>query len=477
MWQASPLPSSILTSVKEMPKKYQIHVDPTPNRFPKIGRSGIVDWGEGCLKCAECVKTKCIYQVYQKRTFSTDILGDTADELCKSCFRCVQGCPKRLIHKTINPEWEALGDDVYTPEVISVNWEQAETGKIPVSGAGYGGFFSGPGFDAMWTDMSEIVRPTRDGIHGREYISTVVELGRRNPYLAIDQQGKLHSEILPSIRLPMPVLFDLLPFGDLSFRVWEAIASAASILGTLAILPLPEALRLKQHRPHVATFLEKRDAIDVSLKDFPMVEMDQHEAFLERLRVIKRELPGVLVSVRMSATMRPGRVEEIVEYHRSGVDVIHFVADERGYEPGSVNGRHITAVMREVHADLLRNGLRDEITLLMSGGVAMAEHVIKSMLCGANLVGVDVPMLLAMECRVCRNCREDRECPVEISQIDTTWGAKRIVNLIGAWHNQFLEMMGAMGIREARRLTGEQGRVMFLEDLEKDTFARLFSRG
>ena len=26
----------------------------------------------------------------------------------------------------------------------------------------------------MWTDMSEIVRPTRDGIHGREYISTSV---------------------------------------------------------------------------------------------------------------------------------------------------------------------------------------------------------------------------------------------------------------------------------------------------------------
>ena len=40
-------------------------------------------------------------------SFSADILADTIDELCKSCFRCVQGCPKRLIHKTINPEWES----------------------------------------------------------------------------------------------------------------------------------------------------------------------------------------------------------------------------------------------------------------------------------------------------------------------------------------------------------------------------------
>ena len=56
-----------------------------------------------------------------------------------ACLRCVQGCPKRLIHKTINPEYERLGDDVYTPDIISINWEQAKSGKIPVSGAGYGG--------------------------------------------------------------------------------------------------------------------------------------------------------------------------------------------------------------------------------------------------------------------------------------------------------------------------------------------------
>jgi len=66
------------------------------------------------------------------------------------------------------------------------------------------------------------------------------------------------------------------------------------------------------------------------------------------------------------------------------------------------------------------------------------------------------------------------ECPVRIASIDPTWGSRRMVNLMGAWHNQMLEMMGAMGIREARRLRGEQGRVMFFEDLENSTFARLF---
>ncbi len=34
--------------------------------------------------------------------------------------------------------------------------------------------------------MSEIVRPTRDGIHGREYISTQVDLGRKWMSLEFD---------------------------------------------------------------------------------------------------------------------------------------------------------------------------------------------------------------------------------------------------------------------------------------------------
>jgi hypothetical protein len=47
------------------------------------------------------------------------------------------------------------------------------------------------------------------------------------------------------------------------------------------------------------------------------------------------------------------------------------------------------------------------------------------------------------------------------------------MNLIGAWHNQLLEVMGAMGIRDARRLRGEAGRAMFFDDLDRSTFESL----
>ena len=460
-----------------MPKKYHIDVQPIENRFPVIGRSGIVDWGEGCLKCAKCVKTECVYGVYKNRSFSTSIMSDTIDEFCKSCFRCVQGCPKRLIHKTINPEWETLGDDLYKPEVITITWEQAATGKIPVSGAGYGGKFSGEGFDSMWTDMSEIVRPTRDGIHGREYISTVVDLGRHLRRLEFDSQGKLLSQTPASMRLPLPIVFDIFPFGDLSERVWSAVVDAATRIGTIVFMPYEDAVRFESAASCIVPLIPPEKAQSIDLSGYPMVELPHGRETSELLKFLKTKFPDLLVSIRMIAKSSPENIRSIIEYHRLESDLIHYVAGENGHEVGVENGLHLKDLIKEVNFALLKEGIRDEVTFLASGGIAMAEHVIKAILCGANLVGVDTPLLVALECRVCGNCREGIPCPVSISKIQPKWGAQRIVNLIGAWHNQLLEMMGAMGIREARRLRGERGRVMFREDLENDTFAQLFTVG
>jgi hypothetical protein len=75
----------------------------------------------------------------------------------------------------------------------------------------------------MWTDMSEIVRPTRDGIHGREYISTGVELGRKHKHLAFDDEGRLLTQPHPTVDIPIPILFDIPPV-ELSPNVMLALA-------------------------------------------------------------------------------------------------------------------------------------------------------------------------------------------------------------------------------------------------------------
>ena len=44
------------------------------------------------------------------------------------------------------PGTSQRGNRYWTAEIISQTWFQAETGRIPISGAGYGGPFSGDGF-------------------------------------------------------------------------------------------------------------------------------------------------------------------------------------------------------------------------------------------------------------------------------------------------------------------------------------------
>jgi hypothetical protein len=65
---------------------------------------------------------------------------------------------------------------------------------------------------------------------------------------------------------------------------------------------------------------------------------------------------------------------------------------------------------------------------------------------------------------------------VEVEKIDPEWGRQRVVNLIAAWHGQLLEVLGAMGMRDVRRLRGEAGRAIFLEEIEKETFGQIFSQ-
>ena len=117
-----------------------------PPRFLPVPKYSMIE-KEGCLGCLECAKRDCVYDVYNKRTFDPEQMADSIDSLCQDCLRCIQGCKNQLITKMKNPDFQALGDEHWKPDLIASLWEQATTGKIPVSGAGYRGQFSAPGFD------------------------------------------------------------------------------------------------------------------------------------------------------------------------------------------------------------------------------------------------------------------------------------------------------------------------------------------
>jgi ferredoxin len=453
-----------------VPAKYVIHSTPAAPRLRPVGKLGIVDWREDCSSCHNCVKRACVYGLYRDEA---DTLRNEIGYLdyiyqCKGCLNCVQNCTKNILTRVVNPEYRRLGDAYSPPDVILSTWFQAESGRIPVSGSGYGGPFSGPGFDSMWTDMSEIVRPTRDGIHGREYISTSVDIGRKLPYLAF-ADGQLRSAPPPLMEIPFPVIFDLIPEHWQRGQVVAAVAAAAAEIGTLAVLrerDLPSGIASAQG--HVVPLLESGAGTG------PMVMICDGPDVMEVQASLKKESADSVVAIRVQAS--PAAGQRVLELARDGAEVIHLVFDGHGREQASATPRHARDVLRDVHGTLVKQGIRDEVTLIASGGIALAEHVAKAIICGADLVAIDIPLLLALECRLCGECQRGELCPIALEEIGAEYGARRIVNLMAAWHQQLIEVLGAMGIREIRRLRGETGRAMFFEDLERETFGRLFGK-
>ncbi|MDZ7695813.1 MAG: glutamate synthase-related protein [Deltaproteobacteria bacterium] len=456
-----------------MPSKYVINTQTVPHRFKPITRSGIVAWEEGCLKCAVCVKKTCVYGVYDHRRMDPVQMVDTIDTDCMNCLRCVQGCPKELIHKTVNPEYLSLGDGYWTPDIITKLWAQAQSGKIPVSGAGYPGPFTGPGFDAMWTDMSEIVRPTRDGIHGREYISTAIDVGRTPKALVFDDTGMPKPDDARFMDIPLPILFRMPTFGSMRRDTIRGWAEAARVLGTL--LALPED-RLASIPADLYPWIMPMCSVDVDPKDMDMpqtvrlVEIPWHEKWAEQADRIRSTHPDVILSINVPITK--GVEETVLSLVENRVAVVHLSASEDGVYCDDAS-LYLKDGIRAVHLKLVEAGQRDEMTLLISGGIAMAEHVPKAIICGGDGVMIDFPLLIALECRMCRRCTKGLQCPVEIEKATTPWVRSRVVNLMGAWHNQLLEVMGAMGIRDARRLRGEAGRAMFFETLNEEIFGAM----
>lgn len=458
-----------------MPPKYHISTAPVPNRFQPVTRSGVIAWEEGCLKCAHCVKKDCVYLVYQKRNLDSRLMLDSLDSACMDCFRCVQNCPARLIQKGANPVYKSIGDHYWTPEILSSLWFQAETGKIPVSGAGYGGPFAGPGFDAMWTDMSEIVRPTRDGIHGREYISTSVDLGRKLMALEFGSDGTVVSDMPPLVEIPTPFVFDLLPFSPPKERILSGLLRAAAGLGTFAVVRESDWNHsYEEYLRHTMLLLDRSGAVAENLLDkLRMVEIPDGVGAMKWQVALKRVKPELVIAIRMPLSPASGsRIEDLT---KTGAEVVHLVANEFGMEDSN-EPLFVKERLKEIHLSLVDRGLRDQITIIAGGGIAMAEHMAKLIICGADAVSCDIPLLVAMECRVCRRCAQGISCPVDLDQIDPVWACGRVTNLMSGWHNQLIEIMGAMGMREVRRLRGEMGRAMFFEDLERE-FAVLGRRG
>ena len=216
-----------------------------PNRFlVKVSKPGLAR-----LLISEVIALKGDRKAVTSRpcmygTFSGPIGGFAPrPQHCVGCLRCTVQHPD-MVQILPNPARQKLGDSFFHFNHINAVVYEAETGNVPVKGAGYRGKFGGEGWDGMWTDMSEIVRPTRDGIHGREYISTSVDLGEKPAYLEFDPNGQPVGKQPGLISLPIPFLFERPPASVATPDLYDILQKTAAEIETLSIVPLQRALGL-----------------------------------------------------------------------------------------------------------------------------------------------------------------------------------------------------------------------------------------
>jgi ferredoxin len=455
-----------------MYKRYHIETSPVELSTTKIGKFEIIR-NDACLNCGRCM-THCIYDVHKRDSDDPRIMSDPVNHLCKNCFSCIQNCPHHALEMVMNKEFEKLGNTYWTPQIIHTIWNEAEEGKIPVFGAGYRGRFRGSGFDDIWTDMSEIVRPTRDGIHGREYIATLVDLGRKLPWISDFRRLNLPN----SYEIQIPMLFDTSPLGISSRSIVLPIIRAAHKLGTFALLDIKNyGNELKPYLKSIAL----RCSLDkiTNLDQYPWKEVNFIEIVLPpkfsvselefALKKLKSENQTSLISLALTdLSLSKGIFKQ---FKKERADILNFHADNNGISfEGNI---FICESIRKLHLDLVKERMRDEVTILAKGGIAAAEHVPKIIICGADAAVLDLSLLVAAGCRVCKGCKLD-DCPAELAKLDPEIAEQRIINMICAWRDQLLEILSAMGIRDVRRLRGEKGRAMFYEEIERESFEFIF---
>jgi len=395
----------------------------------------------------------CVYGVFSRP------VGGLAprESACVGCLRCTVEHPE-MVRVRRNPDRDRLGEPYLKAEEIETLLYEAATGRVPVRGAGYRGRFGGSGWDGIWLDMSEIVRPTRDGIHGREFISTTVDIGEK-PALLVFAGGEPVGATPRLVSVQLPFVLDT-PRESSSPRLVRVLAEAARRLETLAVVPIAAAIELSLVGPHLVLRVGADDWSRLEHLPSPpaMIELDGWDE--GRFTALSQKLPGTLVAVRAEADV------EVLELVRRGVHILHLQAGR----DGSVAGQFLGELVRSAHERLVEAGVREEVTLIGSGGLVMAEHVPKAIACGLDAVALDLPPLAALQARF----HGDR---IELPRASSEWSVQRIANLANSWRDQLLEVLGAMGMREVRRLRGEVGRLMLQNELEREAFGGIAGYG
>jgi glutamate synthase domain-containing protein 2 len=138
-------------------------------------------------------------------------------------------------------------------------------------------------------------------------------------------------------------------------------------------------------------------------------------------------------------------------------------------------GIPIELAIAAVDERLRKEGIRNQVSLIVGGSVRSSSDVIKAIALGADAVYIGTAALVAMGCKLCQNCYTGKcnwgiatQNPFLTKRLNPNIGAQRLINLLRAWKLEMEEMLGGMGINAIESLRGnrEQLRGIGLSDTE-----------
>ena len=473
-------------------------IKPAPSRYRNPIGKFKVHRGRACIHCGLCAEL-CPRGVHVR--LGKKMLAPK-DEKCigpscqKNDFYCIRKCPKGALRMVINPNLQALQDYRWPADLLLANWQQAETGGMPYSDVEYRIGRSGGGFDRL-----RFCFPKKGpaSLPAEEEVSTSLLLNRR-------------GDDRPQVEIRVPFYGGGMSFGSVSNHTMLARVKAAEAWGTFTCTGeggYPDSLR--PHDDHmitqVATGLfgvreetiqrvrivefkyaqgakpglgghllgdkvtpavaQMREAVvGTSLfSPFPFHSVYSVEDHKKHVDWIKQVNPRCLVSVKVST---PTDVDMVaVGSYYAGAHIIHLDGSYGGTGAAPDIAKKNIAMPIEyaipkVHRFLVEEGIRDQITFIVSGGIRTAFDIAKAIALGADGVVVGTADLVALECIRCHNCESGRGCPRAIATTDpeytqmmeVDWGAQRIVNLYASWRKQLVTILRLLGMKSVTELVG-----------------------
>jgi glutamate synthase domain-containing protein 2 len=153
---------------------------------------------------------------------------------------------------------------------------------------------------------------------------------------------------------------------------------------------------------------------------------------------------------------------------RSGADIIAIdgFRGGTGAAPTRIRdnvGIPIELALASVDERLRKEGIRNDVSVVVGGSIRSSGDVVKAIALGADACYIATAALLSLGCHLCKTCHTGKcnwgiatQQESLVKRLNPNIGYKRLVNLVHAWDHEIKEMMGGMGINSIEALRGNR---------------------